>query len=121
MFTICKVKSYFSTKDPIPSCFKSSVIYNFKCARCNSCYVGRTHIHFNTRRNQHLETDKKSSIFKHSKNNVGCGNMCNEESFKILDSAKSDYELAIKESMYIKWLKPDLNVQKRHLILKLLL
>ena len=52
VFTTCKTKNYFSTKDPLPSCFKSGVTYEF---RCTSCYVGRTHTH-NTRCKQHLVT-----------------------------------------------------------------
>ena len=121
VFTVCKVKSYFSSKDPIPQCFKSSVVYFFECGRCSSSYVGRTHIHFDTRRNQHLGTDKNSSILKHLNQNKECEKACNKDSFKILDTAKSSYELTIKEGMHIKWLKPNLNVQKTHAILKLLL
>ena len=40
-------------------------------------------------------------------------------SFKIIHRANTDYELAIKEGMYIDWLKPFLNTQK-HVILILL-
>ena len=121
VFTVCKVKSYFSTKDSMPSCFKSGVVYSFVCPRCKSCYVGRTHTHYNTRRNQHLGTDVNSSILKHLKSNKECEKACNKDSFKILDTAKSTFELAMKEGMYIKWLNPNLNVQKKHVILKLLL
>ena len=120
VFTICKVKSYLSTKDPLPKCFKSNVIYHFNCARCNSCYVGRTHIHYNTRCEQHLRSDKNSNVFRHLAQNNDCKDACGEKSFTILDNARTDYELALKEGMHIKWLKPVLNVQKKHEILKLL-
>ena len=72
VFTTCKVKNYCSTKDRIPSCFKSNVVYHFNCTRCNSCYVGRTHIHYNERRKQHLGTDRNSSILKHLNKNKEC-------------------------------------------------
>ena len=49
VFDTSKIGSYFSTKDTVPNCFKSSVIYKFCCQECNSCYVGRTHKYFNTR------------------------------------------------------------------------
>ena len=37
VFTTCKNKSYFSTKHPLPKCFKSNVVYSFVCVRCHSC------------------------------------------------------------------------------------
>ena len=40
VFNTCKITAYSSTKDTIPACFKS-VIYFFRCSRCNSCYVGQ--------------------------------------------------------------------------------
>ena len=38
---------------------------------------------------------KNSSIFKHLNNNKECKMASNNDSFKILDSARSAYELAI--------------------------
>ena len=66
-----------------------------------------------------LKTDVKSSIYKHI-NTKQCCNKSDKSSFKIIDRANTDYELAIKEGMHINWLKPDLNTQKYHVILKLL-
>ena len=82
--------------------------------------VGRTHLHYNTRCEQHLRSDKNSSIFKHLASNTECKESCNKDSFKILDNARTRYELALKEGMQIKWRKPSLNIQKKHEILKLL-
>ena len=92
-------KSYFSTKHPLPKCFKSNVVYSFVCTRCHSCYVGHTHLHYNTRCEQHLGSDENSSIFKHLANNKECKESCNKDSFKILDNARTRYELALKEGM----------------------
>ena len=64
VFTTSKLKSYFSNKDRLPKAFTSSVIYEFNCAGCNSSYVGRTHCHFDSTSEQHLKTDRNSSIFK---------------------------------------------------------
>ena len=119
VFTTCKLKSYFSNKDRLPNMFTSFVIYHFKCTGCNSAYVGRTHVHYDTRCEQHLKTDVNSSIYKHI-NAKQCCKKSDKKSFKIIDRANTDYELAIKEGMHINWLKPDLNTQKHHIILKLL-
>ena len=121
VFDTCKIGSYFSTKDVVPKCFKSSVIYKFCCQECNSCYVGRTHKHFITRLNEHLETDKLSSINKHLKKNNICKIKNSQSSFSILDHAKTNYELALKEAMHIKWENPSLNEQKKHEIIRLLI
>ena len=120
VFSTFKVKTYFSTKDQLPVCYKSNVVYSFVCARCNSCYVGRTHVHFDTRCEQHMRTDKKSSIFRHISNSKECKDACNKESFEIIDGGKTSYDLALKEGIHIKWRKPNLNVQKKHEIIQLL-
>ena len=119
IFDTCKIGSYFSTKDILPKCFLSNVIYRFICQECNSCYVGRTHKHFDARREEHLVTDKSSAIYKHINTNSNCKTKNNQNSFSIIDYAKTDYELALKEAMHIKWLKPDLNGQKKHEIIRL--
>ena len=119
VFTTCKLKNYFSNKDVLPKMFTSFVVYHFKCAGCNSSYVGRTHVHYDKRCEQHLKTDVKSSVFKHINAN-DCCKKSNNTSFNILDRGTTDYALAIKEGMHIKWLKPNLNTQKTHIILKLL-
>ena len=64
VFTISKIKDYFSQKDKIPECFRSFVVYKFICARCNSCYVGHTHRHHSTRVEEHFGKDKLSHVLK---------------------------------------------------------
>ena len=123
VFSICKVRDYFSTKDPLPSCFKSFVVYQFSCANCGIRYVGRTHKHFDTRITEHLGSET-SSIFKHLNDpkNKTCKIKANKDnSFKVLDNARTDYELALKEGFYINWLRPALNKQKIHEVITLLL
>ena len=39
--------------------------------------------------------------------------------FEILDSAATNYQVKLKESMFIKWEKPDLNQQVKHINLTL--
>ena len=121
VFNTCKISSYFSTKDAVPKCFSSNVIYKFLCQECNSCYVGRTHKYFDARRKEHLVSDKLSAIYKHLNTNRNCKGRNDQNSFSILDYANTDYELALKEAMYIKWISPNLNGQKKHEIIRLLI
>ena len=116
VFTLSKICDYFSTKDTLLDCFKSFVVYQFTCVSCRTRYVGRTHKHFDTRITEHFGSES-SSIFKHlndSKNKACKSKTTRENAFKILDDARTDYELALKEGLHIKWFKPALNKQKAH-------
>ena len=53
--------------------------------------------------------------------NNNCKVKNNQDSFSILDYAKTDYELALKEAMHIKWVNPNLNGQKKHEIIRLMI
>ena len=121
VFNISKIRDYFSTKDAYPNCFESKVVYQFLCANCGIRYVGRTHNHFGTRIQEHLRS-ASSSIFKHLNDakNVECKSKCTgDNSFKVLDKARTDYELALKEGIFIKWSRPILNKQKVHEVITL--
>ena len=121
VFTGSKIKNYFSQKDAIPECFKSFVVYKFTCARCNSRYVGHTHRHHTTRLNEHLGNDKESNVYQHLEKQRLCKRVNDENSFTVLDTAHTQYKLGIKEALYIKWLKPNLNKQKVHTKITLIL
>ena len=73
--------------------------------------MGETTRHFTTRINEHLNSDKASHVFKHLQANTNCKNMCNEDSFSILDHAATSYSLKLKEAIHISLLKPELNKQ----------
>ena len=49
VFTSFKIKNMFSFIDRTPDALKFMVVYQFTCARCNSCYIGETSRHFSTR------------------------------------------------------------------------
>ena len=110
VFQTCKLKEFFSTKDKLM--LKSKVVYKFCCARCNSCYVGYTKRHYNTRVHEHLFTDKLSHVYKHLESNAECREKCNESCFEILDRGNTEYDLKIRESLHIHWLSPTINKQK---------
>ena len=120
-FDTFKLGQYFSTKDPVPKSLISHVIYLFSCTGCNACYVGETARHFEKRVDEHLRTDKKSAVYKHLKANPACKRSSNVECFSILDKARTGFQLAVKEAMYIKERDPVLNRQVVSYKLKLLL
>ena len=111
-FTSSKISNYFSLKDKSLSGLKSNVVYLYTCIGCNSKYVGYTTRYLTTRIEEHLNIDKKSHVFQHLTRSIFCKDKSSSKSFKILDTAKSEYALKQKESMYIKWLSPELNIQK---------
>jgi len=111
VFSSYKIKNFFSFKDPIPNALKSFVVYQFTCAGCKSRYIGETTRHFSTRIKEHTLTDRNSHVFKHLNNSVDCKSSYSNDCFKILDSARTAYFLKVKEGIYIKHLKPELNAQ----------
>ena len=103
----------------IPDRLCTCIVYKFSCASCNACYVGETSRHFSTRVHEHLSSDRSSHVYKHLQASESCRTSCNLDCFKILDSAPTKYQVKLKESMYIKWEKPDLNQQVKHINLTL--
>ena len=111
VFSIFKLAFLFPAKDKVPYGLKSYAIYKFLGAGCNYSYVGETYRHISTRTHEHLETDKSSNIYRHLLKNPQWKPICDENCFSILDSARTTYNLKLKEGIYIKWLKPSLNKQ----------
>ena len=69
-------------------------------------------------RNSHyLQTS--SHVFKHLQSSESCRISCSADCFTVLDSATTKFQVKLKESMYIKWEKPDLNQQVKHINLTL--
>ena len=114
VFSPFKICDLFSAKDSLPSALKSYVVYIFTCAGSQSCYVGETKRHLPTRMKEHLETDSKSHIFQHLKDNPSCRDVCDTSCFKIIDHASPSFRLKLKEALHIQWLKPVLNKQQKH-------
>ena len=57
---------------------------------------------------------KGSVIFDHLQRNQKCKEICNKSSLKIIDSARSQFQLKIKEAIHIALKKPTLNKQIKH-------
>ena len=118
-FSLFKTGSLFSVKDVTPPEHKPSVVYLFSCTGCETSYVGETAKRYCDRVQEHLFTDKGSKVFQHLKSNVNCKNLCDTSSFKILDSARTDFQRKLKEAIHIEWRKPSLNKQVKHVILSI--
>ena len=109
----------YMLKDAVPEGLRTRVVYKFSCASCNACYVVETSRHFSTRVREHLLSDRSSNVFKHLQSSEFCRASCTPDCFEILDSAATKYQVKLKESMFIKWEKPDLNQQVKHINLTL--
>ena len=121
IFTTCKTRDSFSNKDRLIGFrYTTNVVYKYVCARCNASYVGETTRHLSVRIKEHYKYDKKSHVYKHIKASLNCEQACNDDCFSVLDRASTEYQLKIKEGMYIGWEQPTLNKQlysyKMHLI-----
>ena len=114
VFSPFKICDLLSAKDSLPNALKSYVVYKFTCAGCQSCYVGETKRYLPTRMKEDLDTDSKSHIFQHLKDNPSCRDVCDTSCFKIIDHTSSSFRLKLKEALHIQWLKPLLNKQQKH-------
>ena len=117
-----------SPKDKLPVTAQSKIIYHFECV-CGSKYIGRTGRRLAVRIREHLpkwlESSTKapprssqpasSAITRHLQT---CRCTVSEAAgrFKVLFRARSDYHLRILESLSIKRFRPELCVQKDHVV-----
>ena len=115
VFTLFKIKNYFSYKDPIPDDLKSFLAYKFICASCGSSCINKTCRHFKTSIEEHIKKDNKSHFLKHLHSTATWFDSYNSLSFKIIDKADSKFNLKIKEASHINWRKPNLSAQQNHL------
>ena len=72
VFSSFEIDNLFGVEDPISGGLRhgSRVVWEFACAGCNACYVGKKTRHFSTRVREHLVSDKASHIFKHPRNSL---------------------------------------------------
>ena len=115
IFNSFKIGQVFSAKDALPASLKSNMIYKFKCAGCNACYIGETTRHLSSRNEEHLKKNKQSHIYQHLHQEVDCFNKSNRDCFSVLDTASTKFQLKLKEGMYIGWENPDLNNQVKYI------
>ena len=75
----------------------------------NSTYIGKTIRHLATRVKEHATSS--SAIKEHLSSCTTCKDNYSCNSFKVIDSANSDFEASIKEALHIKHRNPNLNKQ----------
>ena len=86
------------------------LVYKFQCNLCDAGYVGYTRSHLRERVDGHKQ--KSSSICKHclSEHNSNVPR-CLSEQFPVLAKCSNKFDCLIKEMLFIRKLKPSLNVQ----------
>ena len=76
-------------------------------------YIGKTKRHLAIRAREHFS--RPSAIHSHLINsNHNCKQSFEINKFRILNTGRNDFELYIKEALYIKYRKPYLNKQLKY-------
>ena len=86
---------------------RSKVVYKMKCAICEDFQIGETSRNLNSGINEH-KTAINSSV---SEIGQSLSHKIDWESVEILNSARSDRLLLLKEMLHINNLKPKMNKQ----------
>ena len=95
------------TKPPIVN--QQCVVYGFQCDLCDAGYVGYTRGHLHNRVKGHKQ--QSSAIAKHYKNVHGTIPQGLLERFKVVKKCKNKFDCLVYEMLFIRSLKPNLNVQ----------
>ena len=85
------------------------VIYHFQCDLCDAGYVGYTRGHLHTRVDGHKQ--KASSVYKHYHEQHGEVPKDLLRRFSILKKCRNKLDCLVNEMLFIRDLKPTLNVQ----------
>ena len=111
-----RLSSLFHFKHIIPKDISSHLTYKFTCSCCNASYYSELERHFFIRASEHLgitpltgkrvKNPKKSAILDHILLN---GHDASSEVFTILLKEKNRFKLHLKESLFVKRDKPELN------------
>ena len=101
------IKSIFNYKDRMPAELCSRIIYKFECESCKDSYIGSTMKQSKVRFCQHLgispRTNRPTTV-SHSSPRQHCEEKSHPfqlSNYSIIDSANSELELRILESLHI--------------------
>ena len=115
------LSTQFPVKDKIDFRHKHNLVYYGECPDegCKDDYVGETKRCIVERINDHSSKDNSSHLLKHTREN-GHTHVW-EKDFQILaNNYESNFNRKISESLFIRQLKPTLNVNKKSITLHLL-
>ena len=96
---------HFPFKDPSK---QSIVVYHLKCLNWDEEYIGKTTRIYSKRISEHEHSDPSWHVYQHS---IKDGHKIDLENVNILDRARNDYKLKLKEMLWIRKLNPSLNRQ----------
>lgn len=105
-----KIGAFFNYKDKSDKFDLNNGIYHIKCGSCDSTYIGETKLRLGDRFNKHNNADyfkEFSAVFEHCTANNH--NFPDSDNIKLLGREGKWHKRKIKESIYIKNLKPSLN------------
>ena len=93
------------------------LVYKFQCNLCDAGYVGYTRCHLHERVDRHKQ--KSSSVCKHysSEHNSNVP-PCLLEQFHVLTKCSNKFDCLINDMLFIRKLKPSLNVQTDSILSK---
>ena len=110
MFKSHRVGTSFSLKSPTPLDLKANVVYKFNCSRDeNMSYIGKTKRHLTTRSKEHLTGS--TAVTQHLHECASCKDNASLSNFTVIASGRTDFEIKIKEALFIKYEKPRINNQ----------
>jgi hypothetical protein len=121
IYTGTKLSSNFSLKDQIPFEEKHDVVYKSVCPveNCHHSYVGECGRRIKERIKDHNGRDKNSHLVKHSIESEHSA--VDTANFEIIGNSyrHNNKKRRIAEALFVKKLKPSLNVQEKSVPLKL--
>ena len=113
ILTLRKLKTVLPLLKPsIEKSFKSGIVYQITCPRCNSRYVGQSVRHLLTRIKEHSRTS--TPIGSHFQLRCNNNDISIDNDVKILATSNSQRQLLIKEALFINDLKPSLNTKDEY-------
>ena len=89
----------------MPKYLNSLLAYMVQYTRCNSSHIGDTCRRWQIRIDEHIRANKIWSFYKHLHENKKFLNSFTFDCFFVLDTAQTEYQLKMKEGMYIHWNK----------------
>ena len=110
VFVSRKIDQKLNVKEAKPSIVNEQcVVYKYQCDLCDAGYIGYTRGHLHNRVKGHKQ--QSSAIAKHCKNVHGRIPQDLLKCFEVLKKCRNKFDCLLYEMLYIRTLKPNLNVQ----------